>query len=562
MPIRILDPGLVAQIAAGEVVERPASVVKELVENALDAGASRIEVETEGGGRRRIRVADDGCGIPAAEVPLAFARHATSKLSSAEDLFRVTTLGFRGEALAAIAAVARVICRTRAPEEALGTELRIEGGKILEQRPIARPPGTEMIVEDLFFNTPARLKFLKGEGAERRQIDLWITRYALAYPHVHFILRHNGREILSLPAAREPRHRFVALYGAELGDALLEVAEETDGIRVYGWISPPGVDRPDRQELVFFVNGRWVQDRMLPAAVLQAYHTLLPSGRYPWAFLWVELPPEQVDVNVHPAKIEVRFRDPDGIFRAVQRAVHRALRESAPVPVFQTVETSGRTPLSSARPAPTRSEDLLGAPAEESSSPGLPPLRVIGQIQASYIIAEGPDGLYLLDQHAAHERVLYEALQARRQEGPLPSQPLLQPVLIDVLPEEMSLLEEHRDLLEELGFRIEPFGPRTVRLQAVPAVLSTEAILSVFQDLLFDLRESRRPVEEALEARLIRSICKRAAVKAGQVLSVEQMQHLVRALERCAMPWTCPHGRPTILRFPIGQLARQFGREE
>jgi len=242
--------------------------------------------------------------------------------------------------------------------------------------------------------------------------------------------------------------------------------------------------------------------------------------------------------------------------------VHRALRESAPVPVFQTVETSGRTPLISARPAPTRSEDLLGAPAEESSSPGLPPLRVIGQIQASYIIAEGPDGLYLLDQHAAHERVLYEALQARRQEGPLPSQPLLQPVLIDVLPEEMSLLEEHRDLLEELGFRIEPFGPRTVRLQAVPAVLSTEAILSVFQDLLFDLRESRRPVEGALEARLIRSICKRAAVKAGQVLSVEQMQHLVQALERCAMPWTCPHGRPTILRFPIGQLARQFGREE
>ncbi|WP_322798723.1 DNA mismatch repair endonuclease MutL [Thermoflexus sp.] len=562
MPIRILDPGLVAQIAAGEVVERPASVVKELVENALDAGASRIEVEIEGGGRRRIRVADDGSGIPAAEVPLAFARHATSKLSSVEDLFRVTTLGFRGEALAAIAAVARVTCRTRAVGEDLGVEFRIEGGRILAQRPLARPPGTEMIVEDLFFNTPARLKFLKGEGAERRQIDLWITRYALAYPHVHFVLRHNGREIFSLPAAREPRHRLAALYGAELADALLEVSEEADGVQVYGWISPPGIDRPDRQELVFFVNGRWVQDRMLPAAVLQAYHTLLPSGRYPWVFLWVKLPPERVDVNVHPAKIEVRFRDPDGLFRAVQRAVHRALRESTPVPVFQAAEIPVRATEFPARPVPMPSEDLAGEPAEERASPGLPPLRVIGQIQARYIIAEGPDGLYLLDQHAAHERVLYEALQAQRQEGPLPAQPLLQPVLIDVLPEEMSLLEENRGLLEELGFRIEPFGPRTVRLQAVPAVLSAEAILSVFQDLLLDLQESRRPVEGALEAQLIRSICKRAAVKAGQVLSVEQMQHLVRALERCAMPWACPHGRPTILRFPIGQLARQFGREE
>lgn len=561
MPIRLLDPGLVAQIAAGEVVERPASVVKELIENALDAGAARIEVETEGGGRRRIRVADDGAGIPADEVPLAFARHATSKLSVAEDLFRITTLGFRGEALAAIAAVARVVCRTRAAAEALGVELRLEGGRILERRPLARPPGTEMIVEDLFFNTPARLRFLKGEGAERRHIDLWVSRYALAYPHVHFLLRHDGRPTLSLPAAREPRHRLAALYGAERAEALLEAEEEEGSIRVWGWISPPGMDRPDRQELVFFVNGRWVQDRMLPAAVLQAYHTVLPSGRYPWAFLWVELPPEQVDVNVHPAKIEVRFRDPDGVFRAVQRAVHRALRQAAPVPVFQAVEiprrSTGKPPL----PAPALPEGRRDAPAEEGGVAALPPLRVIGQVQATYIVAEGPDGLYLLDQHAAHERVLYEALCAQRQAGPLPAQPLLQPVLMDVPPEEMGLLEEHRGVLEDLGFRIEPFGPHTVRLRAVPALLSAEAVLPLVQDLLLDLQESRRPLEGTLEARLIRSICKRAAVKAGQVLSVEEMQHLVRALERCAMPWTCPHGRPTVMRFPLGQLARQFGRE-
>jgi DNA mismatch repair protein MutL len=284
MPIRVLDPELVAQIAAGEVIERPASVVKELVENALDAGASRIEVETEGGGRSRIRVADDGCGIPAAEVALAFARHATSKISAPEDLFRIATLGFRGEALAAIAAVARVTCRTRAVGEELGTYVRIEGGEIREQRPMARPPGTEMIVEDLFFNTPARRKFLKGEGAERRAIDLWISRYALAYPRVAFFLRHDRREALTLPAAREPRHRLAALYGAEVAEALLEVHEADEEMRISGWISPPGMDRPDRQEMAFFVNGRWVQDRMLPAAVLQAYHTLLPPAASPGAF--------------------------------------------------------------------------------------------------------------------------------------------------------------------------------------------------------------------------------------------------------------------------------------
>ena len=560
MPIRVLDPELVAQIAAGEVIERPASVVKELVENALDAGASRIEVETEGGGRSRIRVADDGCGIPAAEVALAFARHATSKLSAPEDLFRIATLGFRGEALAAIAAVARVTCRTRAVGEELGTYVRIEGGEIREQRPLARPPGTEMIVEDLFFNTPARRKFLKGEGAERRAIDLWISRYALAYPRVAFFLRHDRREALTLPAAREPRHRLAALYGAEVAEALLEVHEADEEMRISGWISPPGMDRPDRQEMVFFVNGRWVQDRMLPAAVLQAYHTLLPAGRFPWSFLWIDLPPDAVDVNVHPAKIEVRFRDPDRVFRLVQRAAHRALRQTAPR-VFQPVASPMAPASMPARPLPPRKPaDVLPKPFGEEAT-GLPPLRVIGQLQATYIVAEGPDGLYLLDQHAAHERVLYEELMARRQEGPLPAQPLLQPVLLEVSPEEGSLLEEHQEALQELGFWIEPFGPRAVRVRAIPAVLSAEAIRAVIQDLLFDLHEARRPMEVALEARWIRSICKRAAVKAGQVLSMEQMQHLVRALERCAMPWTCPHGRPTVLRFPLGQLAHQFGRE-
>jgi len=559
MPIRVLDPELVAQIAAGEVIERPASVVKELVENALDAGASRIEVETEGGGRSRIRVADDGCGIPAAEVALAFARHATSKISAPEDLFRIATLGFRGEALAAIAAVARVTCRTRAVGEELGTYVRIEGGEIREQRPMARPPGTEMIVEDLFFNTPARRKFLKGEGAERRAIDLWISRYALAYPRVAFFLRHDRREVLTLPAAREPRHRLAALYGAEVAEALLEVHEADEEMRISGWISPPGMDRPDRQEMAFFVNGRWVQDRMLPAAVLQAYHTLLPAGRFPWSFLWIDLPLDAVDVNVHPAKIEVRFRDPDRVFRLVQRAAHRALRQTAPR-VFQSV-ASPMAPVSMpARPLPPgEPADVLPKPSGEEA--GLPPLRVIGQLQATYIVAEGPDGLYLLDQHAAHERVLYEELMARRQEGPLPAQPLLQPVLLEVSPEEGSLLEEHQETLRELGLWIEPFGPRAVRVRAIPAVLSAEAIRAVIQDLLFDLHEARRPMEAALEARWIRSICKRAAVKAGQVLGMEQMQHLVRALERCAMPWTCPHGRPTVLRFPLGQLAHQFGRE-
>ena len=364
MPIHLLPNELVSQIAAGEVVERPASVVKELVENALDAGATDIRIEVAQGGRKLIRVGDNGAGIPAAEVELAFTRHATSKIASADDLSRITTLGFRGEALASIAAVAHVTCVTRARGEDVGTQLRVGGDRIIERKGIGAPPGTLITVEDLFHSVPARLKFLKADTTERRHIDGLVTRYALAYPAVRFRLTHDGRTTFETSGSGKLIDVLIAAYGLQVAQEMLAVEDRPDrscqpsvglrpvrSISVSGYVSSPSLSRANRNDLTLFVNGRWVQDRNLTYAVVQAYHSMLMVGRYPLCFLRVEVPPEDVDVNVHPAKAEVRFRNPDEVFRAVQRAVRAVLVEHAPVP---TIVPSSR-PFGSRRlgPRPT-----------------------------------------------------------------------------------------------------------------------------------------------------------------------------------------------------------------
>ena len=607
MGIHLLPEDVASRIAAGEVVERPASVVKELVENSLDAGASRIEVETRDGGVALVRVRDDGEGIPSAEAALAFRRHATSKLTTAADLERIRTLGFRGEALASIAAVSCVTCTTRYLEEEIGIRLRIEGGSLVSRAPVGRPPGTELVVEDLFYNVPARRKFLHTARTERRHIDAFLTRYAIAYPTVAFLLVHDGREILRTAGTGNARETLAAVYGPDLGRSLLEIPPdltEQQDIRITGFVGPPTVHRANRGYMTLFVNGRWIEDVRLSYAIVQAYHTLLPVKRYPVAFVMVNLPSEAVDVNVHPAKAEVRFRDPDTVFRAVQRAVRTTVIGTAPAAHTWTTERSptetqtqrerlaqlqpAQSPLTFAPTHASPAASSLGppqggatdihlqdapplSPREATTSspprqgqPALPPLRVIGQLATLYIIAEGPDGLYLIDQHAAHERVLYERMRAQALRGDIGSQPLLQPVVVSLPQTTGERLAEVLPLLKHLGLEAEVFGPATYLVRTVPAHMTHTDPASLFTDMLEALDEgpeSPNMIQTELEERLIRRICKRAAVKAGQVLSQEEMARLIRDLEATENPRTCPHGRPTIVQIPTAALARQFNRD-
>jgi len=585
MPIRVLSEAVASQIAAGEVVERPSSVVKELVENSIDAGARDIQVETRAGGKRFIRVSDDGCGVPAAETEVAFRRHSTSKLASADDLAHITTLGFRGEALASIAAVSRVTFVTRAAGEPVGTLLRLEGGQVIARQESGRPSGTAVVVEDLFFNVPARRKFLRTERTERRHIDAWLTRYAMAYPALRFTLSHDGKVVFQSPGNGRLRDVLIAVHGLEVGAAALEVVpgdqSPTSAVRVSGFVSPPSLHRANRSYITLFVNGRWVQDARLTYAVVQAYHTLLPTGRYPLAVVMVHVPPEEVDVNVHPAKSEVRFRDGDVVFRAVQKAVRRTLVERSPVPVAAPLPTAW--PTSPARWREERRERLAGLrpqslgeqlrfeeqPPDVAASGGgafvpaaerLPPLRVVGQVGATYIVAEGPEGMYLVDQHAAHERVLFERLLAEREGAGVASQTLLEPQSVELSPEAAGLLEEHLETLSGLGFRVEPFGGTTMLVRALPSVVSETAPAQVLEDVAAALDMGDAPLTGTVEEIVARRVCKRAAIKAGQVMTQAEMEGLIRALERCASPRTCPHGRPTMIHLSVERLAREFGR--
>lgn len=595
--IKLLPEAVAAQIAAGEVVERPASVVKELVENSLDAGAKQIAVTIEEGGKNLMCVQDNGAGIPAAEVELAFRRHATSKLSTAADLEGIASLGFRGEALASIASVSRLTCTTRSRDDAMGVQLRLEGGHRVHRAPSGRPPGTEMRIADLFYNVPARRKFLRTERTERRHINAFLTRYAIAYPEVAFHVRHDDRETLQTPGNGDTREVLLNVYGREVGSGLLEIAAELtarNAIRVQGFVGSTQIHRANRGYITLMINGRWVEDLRITYAIIQAYHTLLPTKRYPIAFVQVEMPPEDLDVNVHPAKTEVRFREADEVFRAVQRAVRATVIAQAPVatpwqpprrsapaaPPEQTLRTRlqqlqparqftlpravKKQPTSpSARPAtpdhvPSATEPAPSA-VEERQPAQLPPLRVVGQVARMFIVAEGPEGLYLIDQHAAHERVLYERMRSDWATGDVPSQPLLAAQTITLPPDEATRLEAQLPTLSALGIQVEKVKAGAFQVSAIPAPLRNISP----QELLADIASSepeRSPVREELEKATILKICKRAAIKGGQVLPLEEMRTLIRDLEETRNPRTCPHGRPTILQISMKELAFQFGR--
>ena len=596
MTIHVLPDQLASQIAAGEVVERPSSVVKELVENAIDAGATAITIDIRAGGRELIQVADNGDGIPADEIETAFQRHATSKLTSADDLWAIRTLGFRGEALAAISAVSRLTVVSRARDATAGSRLLLEGGVTATRESVGAPAGTVIAVENLFYNVPARLKFLKSATTEKRLIDEFVTRYSMAYPEIRFRLSHDGRVTYQTTGSGATADVLLAAYGPDTARQLIEVSPpgadspQVDGHRyridVRGYVSDPGLTWAGRNHIQLFVNGRTIRDTRLTFAVVQAYHTLLPAGRFPLALLFIELPPEEVDVNVHPTKVEVRFRDEGAVFGAVQRTVRAALVETSPA--RGATAWSLGLPSSSgwgdfrpqAGPAglPSTQLDipwqLRGPEPERAEGDGEPPppslpgtdvtrlpiMRVIGQVGAAYIIAEGPEGLYLIDQHAAHERILYEQFLGQRKGQRVASQGLVAPATVYLSPSQSHLVEEQMELLSSLGFEIESFGPNAFRMRAVPAILSRADPAAALAAVVNDLENEVAPLKSETEGLVIKRVCKTAAVKAGQILTQQEMEAMILQLESCDIPHTCPHGRPTLIHLSAALLARQFGR--
>jgi DNA mismatch repair protein MutL len=577
--IRKLPDTIAAQIAAGEVVERPASVVKELLENAIDAGARSIDIRIEQAGKRLIEVADDGCGIPVDELLLAVDTHTTSKLQFAEDLFAIKTLGFRGEALASIASVSQVRLSSRAAAADIGAELNVDGGVVGKLTQAGLPPGTTVRVTNLFYNVPARLKFLKTAQTEKRQIDSLVSRYAIAYPGIRFHLLHDGQTLFHTAGNGNAREVLGELYGLETARQMMSVKLEEEQIRIQGFIGPSSISRSNRKEMTFFVNGRWVQDKSISSAVLAGYQNLLAVGRYPVVILFLEIPVENVDVNVHPAKAEIRLRDSRLVFEQVQRSVRRALLSYAPAPSLP-VKSTWQPNFDG---APSRQIDLSWDMAgqdividpdeilnpylkadQQDVQPALPAsdlplLRVIGQIGLTYIIAEGPDGMYLIDQHAAHSRILFERLFQVEQKK-IPSQILLKPAVVPLNAEEANAFEEFHSLLEKIGFEIESFGPRTVQIRSVPVIFIQQSADTALHTLLEKFSDEELGVSDQLEKRMYARVSQKAAIKAGQNLSMEEQTKLLRDLEGCLSPRSCPLGKPTMIHLSVDLLERQFGK--
>jgi DNA mismatch repair protein MutL len=600
--IRILAPHEAAKIAAGEVIERPSSVVKELIENSLDAGATQVSVELREGGLALIRVADDGCGIDPGELRLAFERHATSKVRVEEDLWRVATLGFRGEALPSIAAAGEVELLTRVAGNDRGARIRLRAGEIVDEGSGAASPGTSFTVRALFSAQPARLKFLRGAGAEATQVASVVTHYAMAYPGVRFTLVNDGRTSLQTPGSGSLIDAVAAVYGAEVASAAIEIdappAHEGD-LGVRGVAIEPAMHRSSRNYISLYVNRRWVKNRALTFAVEEAYQGMLPVGRRPIAVLDLQVPADEVDVNVHPTKAEVRLRREREIFGVLQRAVRRALSEGGTVPRASpslwmggqssspappmflrqpAVQAPLRAPLPGA-PEPSAQRDDGVAVAVDEAAPAsmierLPMLRAVGQVGTTYVVAEGPDGMYLIDQHAAHERVLYEGFLSAARAGAPEAQGLLDAMTVELSATHQALLVEHSDAFARLGFGIEQFGDRAFVVRAVPSAMAPSMTGDVPRRLVELLDRMQRddgpagaggPDDGDASAgwshRVAASLACHAAVRAGMSMSAEEQRELLRRLEETESPRTCPHGRPTMVHLTADALAREFRRK-
>ncbi len=690
--IRILPEAVANKIAAGEVVERPASVVKELLENSLDAGANRVDVYVEAGGKRLIRVEDDGCGMDRDDAIAAFERHATSKIHSAEDLFEITTLGFRGEALPSIASVSRVLLQTRHASESAGIQVEIAGGRLRDVKEIARPGGTSLEVRDLFYNTPARRRFLKSESTELAHIASHVTHYALAYPEKSFRLASLTHEILNAAPVATLRERLYQVMGSQILEQLIEIApveraiplgaapEETEGgeppepakVRLFGFVSRPEVQKLNRNQIYFFINRRLVRDRVILHAITEAYRNILPSGMFPVALIFLELPAHDVDVNVHPSKVEVRFRHSNFVHEFTRDAIRGALVASRPMAAFpmrgqamrgrfqpvdnaeiealeamerieqesppghdfgvrprsvppadpnspyqkaqpvagfalsapQPLPQSGMLPLeaqvpaaspgsaesrafrqpaafggSATLPAPGRglSGESCGPSVEfrteeaRSGIEGLPPsgsggefprnLRPLGQVHESFIVAANDEGLWIIDQHVAHERVLFEHHLNMRLEKRVEGQRLLLPIIVELKPEQLAVFQEIAQELGTNAFEVESFGQRTIAIKAAPAEIRPEDSQKLLLEILDHVRsEVRSLTMDDLRRKIAASVACHAAIKINMPLDSRKMEWLLRELGKTECPMSCPHGRPVLLRYSLRDIQRAFKR--
>ncbi len=593
MKIQVLDPEVVDRIAAGEVLDRPANLVKELVENSLDAGADQIDIEFAGGGRE-VLISDNGDGIAHGEMLLALQRHATSKIRASEDLFRLVSFGFRGEALSSIAAVSRVTMTSRARGSDQGYRLKSEFGIPGESQPVSARPGCELRVSELFGNVPARLKFLKSEAAEHGQIKATLKALALAHPEAGFHVRCKDHLLFHWPKTDDWSER--ARLVLEM-DGLYRGAGEVNGVRADVLVSSPLETAQVNRNMWFFVQGRWIQDRSLTAAVMEAYRNLLMHGEYPSVAVRLELPPEEVDVNVHPAKSQVKFRDPQSVFRAVSRTI-RAVLEKAPwlsegetAPAFTLQPTapaeeqtnmgfSGRAfertqyakksfqlnevrtalasipdPASASAPAPAPNVNLNSNQFQWSN------LQVIGQLNHTYIVSQSADSFYLVDQHAAHERVVFERLQDSYRHGKVESQALLLPLVLDFSAAEVEVLIQQREALEKMGLSVERMGPESLAVQAIPSLINesgvSEALRKLAADLSSDLGSSAL---EAATGEVFASMACHSVIRAGQSMSPEEMKSLLQQMDQYPLSSFCPHGRPVFVRRRFSELEREFGR--
>ncbi len=584
--IKILPEILSNKIAAGEVVERPSSVVKELVENALDAEAGRVRVEVRNGGRDWIAVTDDGRGMTPQDAQLALQRHATSKIGSLEDLQEIDTYGFRGEALPAIAAVSSLALRTRTRTAGEAFELRVRGGQQLGARAVGGPVGTRVEVADLFATVPARRKFLKAHQTEWGHVADWLARSALALPEVHFDIHRDDRPALAWPAVGDALERVAAVLGEREAEGLLRIEGQEGRHRLQGFVSRPDQHRPSMAGIRLFVNRRPVRDRMLQHALMEVYRDVLPRGRFPSALLFLTLPPEAVDVNVHPAKWEVRFADPRGVHRLLRRAVLQAVERRSWIGTPGGTEVAARgtllreTPPRAPGPRGETGDWIFAKPAEREPASaeavaGAQPapvrfgdLRVLGQLLATYLLVEAKDRLLLVDQHAAHERVLYERLRADWLGRGVERQGLLAPVSVALEPGALAVVEGDPAPLERLGFEIEPFGADTVAVRAVPALLAERDPAQLVCDLVDELAGGAAGAEQGAAAvralpaadRVFATLACHAARRKGDVLDAREQRALLDALD--AIPWapTCPHGRPVCVPLELAEIERRFGR--